>query len=57
MRSMVVLNLAVFTGMDLGQWPAVQAYFQRLRERPSVARAFAEEFELYKEEQSRRAAA
>ena len=54
---MVVLNWAVFTGMDLGQWPAVQAYFQRLRERPSVARAFAEEFELYKEEQSRRAAA
>jgi glutathione S-transferase len=53
----VVLNWAVFTGIDLAQWPAVQAYFQRMRERPSVARALAEEFALYKQEQSRRAAA
>ena len=52
----VVLNWAVFTGIDLAQWPAVQAYFGRLRERPSVARAFAEEFVLFKEEQARRAA-
>ena len=52
----VVLNWAVFTGIDLAQWPAVQAYFSRLRERPSVARAFAEEFALFKEEQARRAA-
>jgi glutathione S-transferase len=52
-----VLNWAGFTGMDLAQWPAVQAYFQRMRERPSVARAMAEEFALYKEEQARRAAA
>jgi glutathione S-transferase len=53
----VVLNWAAFTGLDLAQWPVVQAYFQRLRERSSVARAFAEEFALYREEQARRAAA
>ncbi len=52
-----VLNWAVFTGMDLAQWPAVQAYFNRMRERPSVARALAEEVALYREEQARRAAA
>jgi glutathione S-transferase len=43
--------------MDLAQWPAVNASFQRLRERPGVARALAEEFALFKEEQARRAAA
>jgi glutathione S-transferase len=52
----VVLNWAVFTGIDLAQWPAVQAYFARLCERPSVARAFDEEFALFKQEQARRAA-
>jgi glutathione S-transferase len=52
----VVLNWASFSGIDLAQWPAVQGYFQRLRERPSVARALREEFALYKEEQMRRAA-
>jgi glutathione S-transferase len=52
-----VLNWAVFTGMDLAQWPAVQAYFNRMRERPSVARALAEEVALYREERARRAAA
>jgi glutathione S-transferase len=52
----VVLNWAVFTGIDLAQWPAVQAYFTRLRERPSVAQAFAEEAALFKDEQARRAA-
>jgi glutathione S-transferase len=52
----VVLNWAVFTCIDLAQWPAVQAYFGRLRERPSVARAFTEEFALFKELQARRAA-
>ena len=52
----VVLNWAAFAGVDLAQWPAVQKYFQRLRERPSVAKAFAEEFALYKQEEARRAA-
>jgi glutathione S-transferase len=53
----VVLNWAVFTGMDPAQWPGVQAYFQCMRARPSVAKALAEEFALYQEEQARRAAA
>lgn len=52
----VVLNWARFAGVDLAQFPAVQGYFQRLSERPSVARAFGEEFALYKAEQARRAA-
>jgi glutathione S-transferase len=52
-----VLNWAKFSGLDLGQYPAVQGYFGRMQTRPSVAKAFAEEFALYKEEQARRNAA
>jgi glutathione S-transferase len=52
----VVLNWTRFAGVDLAQWPAVQSYFERLRERPSVARAMDEELALYKAEQARRAA-
>jgi glutathione S-transferase len=51
-----VLNWARFAGIDLAPFPAVQTYFNRLSERPSVARAFAEEFAAYKQEQARRAA-
>ena len=51
-----VLNWARFSGLDLAQFPAVDGYFSRLSERPSVARALAEEFALYKEQQARRAA-
>ena len=51
-----VLNWARFSGVDLAQFPAVEGYFNRLRERPSVARALAEEFALYQEQQRRRAA-
>lgn len=51
-----VLNWARFAGVDLAPFPAVQNYFRRLSERPSVARAFAEEFAAYTEEQARRAA-
>jgi glutathione S-transferase len=42
--------------VDLTQFMAVNAYFNRLRERPSIARALAEEFVLYQEQQARRAA-
>jgi glutathione S-transferase len=42
-----VLNWTRATGVDLGQWPAVAAYHQRLLQRPSVARAFSEEMALY----------
>ena len=51
-----VLNWARFAGIDLAPFPAVLGYFNRLSERPSVARAFAEEFAAYKQEQARRAA-
>jgi glutathione S-transferase len=52
-----VLNWARFAGVELARWPAVQAYFERLQQRPSVATAFAEELALYKAEQARRGAA
>ncbi|HLI14185.1 MAG TPA: glutathione binding-like protein [Alphaproteobacteria bacterium] len=52
-----VLNWARPSGLDLSSWPAVLAYFRRMQERPSVAKAFAEELALYKEEQARRSAA
>jgi glutathione S-transferase len=52
-----VLNWANSTGIDLGKWPAVQAYFNRLRKWPSVARAMAEEFALYKNEKAPQTAA
>ncbi len=42
-----VLNWAAFVGVDLGQWPAVAAYRDRLAARPAVARALKEEFELF----------
>ena len=52
-----VLNWAQFVGLDLTPWPAVQSYFERLKQRPSVARALAEEFALYQAAQARRGAA
>jgi glutathione S-transferase len=52
-----VLNWAPYAGVDLSDWPAVEAYFARLRERPSVATAMAEENAAYAEEQARRSAA
>ena len=54
---LTVLNWASFAGIDLAQFPNVQAYFQRLQKRPSVARAMADELVLYKEEKARRQAA
>jgi glutathione S-transferase len=52
-----VLNWARATPVDLKPYPAVQAYYERLQTRPSVAKAMGEEFELYRAEQGRRAAA
>ncbi|HEY3254242.1 MAG TPA: glutathione binding-like protein [Polyangiaceae bacterium] len=51
-----VLNWSTVVPVQLERWPAVRAYHQGLRERPSVARAFAEELELYREELAARAA-
>jgi len=53
-----VINWTVATPpVALAKWPAVQAYYERLRARPSVAKAIAEEFELYKAELARQKAA
>jgi glutathione S-transferase len=52
-----VLNWTVPTRIDLAAWPALKDYHQRLRARPSVAKAFAEEFALYQAELTRHQAA
>jgi len=39
--------------LDLKTWPALTEYVARLRERPSVAKAFREERTLYAEELAR----
>lgn len=53
-----VINWTMATPpIELSKWPNVKAYYDRLRQRPSVAKAIAEEFELYKAEQARKKAA
>ncbi len=53
-----VINWTMATPpVELAKWPAVKAYYERLRARPSVAKAIAEEFELYKAEIARHKAA
>ncbi|QFU16974.1 glutathione binding-like protein [Microvirga thermotolerans] len=52
-----VLNWQIATPVDLEKWPAVKDYYLRLRKRPSVARALAEEGALYLREQERHKAA
>jgi glutathione S-transferase len=53
-----VINWTMATPpIELAKWPAVKAYYERLRARPSIARAVAEEFELYKAELARHKAA
>lgn len=53
-----VINWTMATPpIDLAQWPNIKAYYERLRTRPSVAKAIAEEFELYKAELARHKAA
>lgn len=43
-----VLNWAQFVKLDLAPYPAVATYLKRMMERPAVARALAEEFELFR---------
>jgi glutathione S-transferase len=43
--------------IELRKWPNVKAYHDRLRARPSIARAIAEEFTLYQAELARHQAA
>lgn len=51
-----VLNWGRAAGIDYAEWPAVKDYFGRMLKRPSVAKALAEEFALYQEQQKKRAA-
>ncbi|MFP2925260.1 glutathione binding-like protein [Pyxidicoccus sp. 3LG] len=48
-----VLNWCIATPVDLSKWPVLSAYVARLSERPSVAKALAEERTLYMEELAR----
>jgi glutathione S-transferase len=43
--------------IELAKWPAVKTYYERLRARPSIAKAVAEEFKLYQAELARHKAA
>jgi len=52
-----VLNWTVPTHVDLAPWPAIKSYHKRLGDRPSIARAVAEEFALYQAELARHRAA
>jgi glutathione S-transferase len=49
-----VLNWTKFSGIDLASYPAIDAYVRHLQQRPSVARAFADELDIYKAEQAKR---
>jgi glutathione S-transferase len=51
-----VLNWSIATPVDLARWPALKSYYSRMRQRPSIAKALAEERALYEEEQARTAA-
>ena len=53
-----VLNWSIATPMiDFAKYPAVKDYLERMKKRPAVAKALAEEFELYKAEMARHKAA
>ena len=52
-----ILTWTLVTPVSLAEYPAIQAYFARIRERPSYAKAFAEERELFALEQARHASA
>lgn len=45
-----VLNWSMVAPVDLAPYPAITRFMARMRERPAVARAFAEEMALYERE-------
>jgi len=50
-----VINWTMATPpIDLAKWPHIKAYYERILARPSIAKALAEEFALYKAELARR---
>jgi glutathione S-transferase len=53
----VVLNWSRATAIDFETWPALKSYFDRMRQRPAIARALAEEGALYVKQQERAQAA
>lgn len=52
-----VLNWKIATPVDLSAWPAIQAFYERMKARPAVARALQEELALYAQELRRHQAA
>jgi glutathione S-transferase len=52
-----VLNWGRAAEVDLDRWPAVRDYYSRMRLRPSITQALAEERVLYAEQQARHKAA
>src|SRR5262249_41230467 len=53
-----VLNWSLATPMiDFAKYPAVKDYLERMKKRPAIAKALAEEFELFKAEIARHKAA
>jgi len=53
-----VINWTMATPpIELAKWPSVKSYYDRLRTRPSIAKALAEEIEFYKAELARHRAA
>ena len=53
-----ILNWSIATPMiDFSKYPAAKDYLERMKKRPAVAKALAEEFELYKAEMARHKAA
>jgi glutathione S-transferase len=53
----VALNWSRATAIDFETWPALKSYFDRMRQRPAIARALAEEAALYVKQQERSKAA
>lgn len=49
-----VLNWSPAAGIDLASWPVIQDYYERLRRRPSMARAIADETPIYAAEMERK---
>lgn len=44
----VMLTWAAYVGTDLKRWPQLAAYYDRLMARPTVAKAFAQEMDLFR---------
>jgi glutathione S-transferase len=48
-----ILNWSMVAPVDLAPYPALTAFMARMHQRPAVARAFAEELALYRQELAR----